>query len=404
MSFDLNRSRRSVSGPRAIRPLWLDFRTYETAVEVFFAGGNPYDLQTLRAYGHGYPFVYPPVTLPFLALLTVLPRFFHPLYMVQYAVFAGICMYVLATLVDSRDPIREWIWTTTAVTCGFAGTYWTLLSGNSDVIVLLLLCLGLVAVASERWYVSGILFGIAGSIKIIPLVATGTFLVTDASLRDRVSGVFGAVTGAVLVFGSSALFFDALFPAEFLASVRSEGGVTAIAGEGVVTNFPLLYLWQDIARLAGVSHAYGIAFHGIFSLAVISLGIWWVRRTTRPEAALALSLLGTLLVFTRMKPYYTVYEVPAVVPITAVQRRDNSELVRWPDVILVAVIPFIAKVFYTMLSRETIRSFHPIATMALQYAPILVLLGWAVYRFPAGELSVADRVRGFRDAAKRRVK
>lgn len=370
-----------LSGHVAFGRFGWDFETYQTAVAIWEAGKNPYDQQMIEAFGHNYPFVYPPITLPFLAGFTIPTAVGLPVYFLEYAVVLALCGYLLSSVVPTRTPdLLRYAWLVSLLVTGFVGGYWVLLAGNFDLVILSFICLCLYFAETDRWYLSGLFLSLAGCIKILPFLAAGVYLVLDTDIRNKAVSMLGVVSGPVAVFGGSWVLFPGLFPTEFFESVSKEGGVTEIFGDGSVVSNPLLYLWQDIAGGLGVPAEVGVAFHVLFSITILLLGVDWIRRFDSPAPKLALGVLGAVLVFSRMKPYYLVYAVPGVFLITTYDA-DSRRYVTWTDIVLVLGLPSVSRAVYLALGRAGVRGLPLPLTLLTRYLPILCLLSWAIYRY-----------------------
>lgn len=364
-----------------------DFQTYQTAVQIWLAGQNPYNLQTLEQFGHTYPYVYPPIILPVLALFTIPTEGALWLYLLEYSALMIGCATLLISIAPTDNSLLIQLRAVVLLITGFAGGYWIFWSGNLDFGILFLICIGLYLAHTDRWFSSGIALGIAGAVKIIPLIAGGVYLLVDEPLRDRIRAVAGLVTGPLIIFAGSALLFPHLFPSEFLGAVAQEGGVTQFIKEGSVVNFPMLYLWQELFEMGGLAPEYGIVIHAIFTLIILGAGILWIRTVEQSAIQLALGMIGVLLIYTRLKPYYMVYAIPAVFLITAYQERQTGNLIHWEELVLVAYIPMVSEVVYFALGRSGVRALHPLLTILLQYTAVVALLTWAMYRFPYLKIS-----------------
>jgi hypothetical protein len=230
-----------------------DFNTYKVAVEIWLTGGNPYSIETMAEFGHPYLFIYPPITLPILSAFTLPAIWSEIVYFFEYGVFLLAGSYLVVRADRLNATRSDYIWAIALILSGFGGGYWTLYSGNSDILMLFLICLSLYLANSNRWFFSGFLFGLAGSIKILPFLAGGVYLILKIKLTDKIRGILGLISAPIVIYGGSYLLFSDLFPQKFFDAVSTEGGVTQLAGEGSVTSSPLLYFWQDLARVVGLS-------------------------------------------------------------------------------------------------------------------------------------------------------
>jgi hypothetical protein len=364
------------------QPYGWDFQTYRTAVEIVSAGENPYDLEVLKRYGHTYPYIYPPIVVPFLRLFTIPTNEILAIYIIEYGILCLFCATVLNIIAPEQTSVSIRLWGLSLLLGGFTGGYWVFWSGNSEFIILSVICIGLYLAHIDRWLASGFLLGLAGSIKIIPALVGGSYLLLNIPFEKRFRAVVGLISAPIVVFAGSAVFFPELFPSEFLTAVAREGGITQFAGEGYITNSPILYFWQDLFRLANIAPSYGIIVHALFSLGIISMFAIWLRTVDQPVIQISLAFVGILLVFPRIKPYYFVYAIPAVYLITASLEDQTGVFVFWDDFILVFLLPFLNRIGYIVLGRNGIRALHPVLTMGFQYLPILLLLVWVLYRFP----------------------
>lgn len=359
-----------------------DFRTYVAAVEVFWSGGNPYDIAVLQQYGGNYPFIYLPVTVFILVLITS-PTTFLPtnvayvgLYAVALIASGRLLRDMIPPAVFERYGVRR-LWVTGVLVAGFQGVYWSVISGNLDILGLLLLT-GAMWYASEQKYgLGGVLLGVLSLLKLFPVVLIGVFLLDDGPLRRRLEGMAGMILTILVGAGISRVFWPSLFPEVWLRAVRAES--PPLVGQGYLHTLSTAYIFQDIAISFGLSRITGVVAYGLVLLIAGGIGAVWIYRQPDLRSRIALGAALMLLVLPRVKPYYMVYALPAVLLFSLHLTRPPTRLsIRASWFLCVLGVPIVAMLAFSFLGRTAVRDFHPAILFVLRYAPLLGLWGWTL--------------------------
>jgi hypothetical protein len=141
-----------------------------------------------------YPFTYP---APLGVVLGILFRFAHPvkiyLALEAAAIVAGAWRFVRQLTARNISPTTAW-----AFTLSTLAMTWPLLflidTANAEGFVIVTLALGVYAVLRERWWLGAVLIGIAGSMKLFPLILLGLLLA-----KRRYKEFFAGLVVALLV-------------------------------------------------------------------------------------------------------------------------------------------------------------------------------------------------------------
>jgi len=139
-----------------------------------------------------YPFTYP---APLAVVLGLLFRFAHPvkIYLAIEAAAIATAAWWFVRQLTSRNIAPATAWAFTLSTLAMT---WPLLflidTANAEGFVIILLALGVYAVLRERWWLGAILIGIAGSMKLFPLILLG-LLLARRRYREFAAGLIVAL-------------------------------------------------------------------------------------------------------------------------------------------------------------------------------------------------------------------
>lgn len=248
-------------------PFGWDFGTYSAAVDAWLAGANPYRPDILAVYGRHGLFVYLPVWLPVLGVATLVVDSSLGL-VVLYTGFLCLAWASLSRTVDDEGGVLDHSWILAVLLAGFGGGYWGLLSGNAAVPLCAVFASSVYAARRGRWWLSGAALGVVGSVKLLPLVLGGVYLLLDEPVGARLRGLGGFLAVPATGVFVSLLAFPELFPTAFLKAARSTDGGVSLFGDGTVTNHPTLYALQEVAELVGLSPVVGVGLYGLTTVLV----------------------------------------------------------------------------------------------------------------------------------------
>jgi alpha-1,2-mannosyltransferase len=288
------------------------------------------------ARGNLYDFVYHPA-IPPLPLQFTYPPFaglvFYPLHFLPFPL-VGLCWQVgiVATLYGSvalalellqkSDVRMAMAWTALAI--WFEPVRHVFELGQ---IGALLMFAVLLAVASQRWWVSGLAVGLATGMKLTPGVA-GLYL---AGARRWKAVAFSAVVFAATVAVSIALggpqarfyFTDLMGNAERI---------------GIVDTTMNQSLRGVVGYLAGRDAGYGPLLIGaVVVTAVLSALAWWRIGAGDPLGRLVVVMLFGLLISPISWTHHWVWVLPLVMWLVLGSTRRGSRLVGWAWVVLAYV-------------------------------------------------------------------
>jgi len=170
--------------------LWGDLLVFRPGFDRF---GTPQFWSSFE-----YPFTYP---APVAVVLGLLFRFAHPvriyLAIEAAAIAAAAWWFVRQLTARCISPATAW-----AFTLSCLAMTWPLLflidTANAEGFVIIVLALGVLAVLRQRWWLGAILIGIAGSMKLFPLILLGLLL----AKRRYKEFAAGLAVAAVVTFAS----------------------------------------------------------------------------------------------------------------------------------------------------------------------------------------------------------
>jgi alpha-1,2-mannosyltransferase len=290
------------------------------------------------AHGGLYDFVYHPVTPP-LPLQFTYPPFaglvFYPLHFLPFPL-VGLCwqlgivatLYGAATLalklLGRPDPRMAMAWTALAI--WFEPVRHLFELGQ---IGALLMFAVLLAVYSGRWWLSGLLVGLATGIKLTPAVA-GLYLAGARRWKAVVSSavVFGATVAlSVGLGGAQARFYftDLLGNADRI---------------GIVDTPMNQSLRGVVGYLAGHDTRYGpLLVVAVVGTAILALLAWWRIGAEDPLGRIVVVMLFGLLISPISWTHHWVWVLPLVMWLVLGSMHRRTRLVGWGWVVLAYVGP-----------------------------------------------------------------
>lgn len=290
------------------------------------------------AHGGLYDFVYRPA-IPPIPLQFTYPPFaglvFYPLHLLPFSV-VGLCwqLSIVATLYGSAVVVLKLLgapdrrmamgWTALAIWLEPVRHLFEL----GQIGALLMLAV-LIAVAADRWWVSGLLVGLAAGVKLTPAVAGMYFLGARRWGAVLFSGlVFGATVAVSLVLGGAQarFYFTALL-----------GDAERIGVVGTPMNQSLRGV---LGFLTGRDDGYGpLLLCAVVVTAALALLAW---RAVGPEDRLGrivVVMLFGLLVSPISWTHHWVWLLPLVMWLVLGPVRQRTRVVGWAWVVLAYVGP-----------------------------------------------------------------
>jgi|WetSurMetagenome_2_1015567.scaffolds.fasta_scaffold09719_6 alpha-1,2-mannosyltransferase len=173
-------------------PSYFDFQHYYNALQAFIHGDNPY---TSVKFPFAY-FAYPPSAILFLLPFTVLPLIISEKI---YMIFSFICLFLSIKILFKlfQIPMRSWLSIFLIILIlNFFPLKFTLVMGQINIVILLLLTFFIYCYKKNRQYLSGIALAIALSLKIFPAL-----LIPYLLINKRWKILTSVLITLVLLFG-----------------------------------------------------------------------------------------------------------------------------------------------------------------------------------------------------------
>jgi alpha-1,2-mannosyltransferase len=176
----------------------IDFGVYYEAVKTTFSGFNPY----LYLYQKTIPFNYPP---SFISLFTPLTSISPHLSQILFTIISILALILSVNILFCFFPAKyhKYKYLILALTFQNFPTKFTLVMGQINLIVLLLLILAFYKEKKGNWLQSGLFWGLAISLKLTPVFLIVYFLVKKE---------FKLILTGLLTFLILTLFSITLFP------------------------------------------------------------------------------------------------------------------------------------------------------------------------------------------------
>ena len=333
-----------------------DFGVYARAAWAVRTGQSPYDIADDR----GWHYLYPP---PFVLLLLPLAdppagadRFGYLPFDVSVGVWytvnlllCGLTVHLLAlgAVPDARRFSRRW-WYARLLPFDFCigPLGYTLGRGQVNVLILVLIAAGFLALVRDRRFRGGLWLAVAAGIKVLP----GLLLLVPLVRRDW-RGLLGMIAGGVLFLGvlpvlvwgpTGAVELTRAFASRVVQpSVTNTGdqtihkefsGTTSTDSQAFHAVFHAMR-YPERATRPDVSDGLSKGLHYLLGLVMVSVTAWAaVRGTTREGSKLLLFVGGLCVVMTHLAPashmHYYSYSLPLVAGLIADDlRRRPTEAV-----------------------------------------------------------------------------
>jgi alpha-1,2-mannosyltransferase len=269
----------------AVDTVRLDFAVYRQSIQSMLSGRGLYEY-SIDAYQTQFPFTYPPF-----AALVMMPIALMPLAtgqaiwtLVQLLGCWGLAWLALTRPIPGRLP-RTWHGTALLVLAWLAllssaPVVQSLLYGQISLVVVALVVLDF-AVVPARF--RGILTGIAGAIKLLPLIYLPYFLITRQwrAAANTAFGFVGATGLAFVVLPRESVQFWTTMVAQ-TSRVGDESSLRNKSLLGLLSHGNIGGVWQQALWL-------GLA------LGVLGVGLWRARRHhQRGEEYAAMLVVGLI--------------------------------------------------------------------------------------------------------------
>lgn len=309
-----------------------DYATYHYAVQVAFAGEDPYARANLHraAQRDGtrrsvYPYLYPPPFLLAASWTSWLP--------LKTGYLSWFWLNELALAVAAAALSRWWGRREPDMVLGIVGAIAlatafpsNLVMGQANLIVLALTIVGLWQADRGRWALGGALVGLAVALKLSPAVVVAWWL-----LRGRWPQVVVALAAGLTAMGVSTLVFGVNPLFSFVTEVLPSLSSGAYNGLGLPVhlygNHSLPNLWHTALPSGGPLLSTGARIGASVTALVLVAGLAWrfgppTDALARHAQVAAVLVLGLLLpVFTY--EHHMVWALPAVVLAAVALRRGR---------------------------------------------------------------------------------
>ena len=164
-----------------------DYVVFVSAVQVLDNMQNPYILENINQYtggGGNLQFVYPPHTLYFFWILQFISLFQNIwIYYALLVVLLVISGYLLVTL----DQKPHYLFLTTLLLTGFMSTFWNFITGNKDILFLLLFAIILTLWVKEKYWQSSIVIGLAAGFSLFAAPFAALYLAIKRPILNRLA-------------------------------------------------------------------------------------------------------------------------------------------------------------------------------------------------------------------------
>ncbi|MFN3742886.1 MAG: glycosyltransferase 87 family protein [Anaerolineales bacterium] len=283
-----------------------DAEVYCGAAQMDAMRQNPYIQLIPSQLPHRLPWLYPPLLLNLFRLLCAEPFDYPRLYILYFAVilFASVIIW---------QPRRDTLLAFTLAFGGFGGFFWSLLTGNLELVLLLPVSLAIYALERERWSTAAFWLGITAVPKLVHLVYLLSLLWLPISWKERAKALgIGISTFFVLWLGLTWSRPD-LAPS-YLATLVKEMATTREPGSFYHPAFP--FVWATL--LGWPNDARGLLAGVIAGMVMAALFFWLIWRFLLPSLQPAqrnsfLAVTGFLLptfFLPRFSPYTFVILLP----------------------------------------------------------------------------------------------
>jgi hypothetical protein len=297
-----------------------DFPSYYYAAMALTRGEDPYSLEVLArlaaADGYGFePFayLYPPLFALLFVPLTLLPL--HTAYLVWSALSLGATVAAVPLLWWAVDGGRPALVAASALVAVYGPLRQNLVMGQCNAVLLLLIAVGLLALARRQQVGGGLALGLATAIKMSP----GLLLVLALFNRRYRAAAMGLATAAVVGLGA-VLPLDPALAVRFVARVFPRfisGGVyhELYLPVALPTNHSLAGLVASLVPGPSVIELGTAATVIVLATgtALMTLGVTVALRARDPRPVLAVGVVLMLILPLNTWEHHLILALPALV-------------------------------------------------------------------------------------------
>lgn len=277
-----------------------DANPYCSAANAYNIGNNPYLVKNLSQAFH---LIYQPIFIDLFRFLCG-PLIYETTYPF---IFLGILLLCVWIISDKKDIVFT---LTLAIGCFYAFG-WSIQSGNFVVLELFLFIVGLYFLRKRKWEWSGLFFGLAASMKLLPLIYILTFLILPEKITIRLRAILFGLIGFLLPLILSFLFHPSLMN-DYMNQLLGKlpGQIPPFLEGGGMTDPAFVRFFSDVFHLNSTPLSniiISIIFSILFGLPVL----YFLLRVVSPLLSneersywsfAAVFILITLLM-PRLKPY-----------------------------------------------------------------------------------------------------
>ncbi|MBS3735527.1 MAG: DUF2029 domain-containing protein [Phycisphaerae bacterium] len=323
----------------------VDYPTFYAAARTWLAGGNPYDVDALRAtYAAAADrdvdvlwYLNPPGTLPLLAAFGAM-RF-----AASNLAWLAVSLALIAVIVRETGrlcglrPRQPRFWLLAGFIVALAPFHTSISQGQLSIAVTACLLLALRCEMHRRDWLTGLLLAVAASLKPQMVFAFGLYYLLVGRWRVCVAGVVALVAltlgGIVPMVAGGVPWLDAWREGYAAANTAMNDPAATELGRYIVLSLPmLLHTWLDSAWLV---HGITVAFL-VFALAA---AVWLGAVTRRVSAPW---LYGLLALASLLGAYHRIYDATVLVlPIALAVGLWRRGRPRWAIAGLVPIAPMV---------------------------------------------------------------
>jgi hypothetical protein len=260
-------------------PSYIDFRNYYFNLHAFIHGGDPNNSSSLGFFY--YPLYYPPPAILLLLPFTVLPLIISEKI---YIIFSFLCLFLSIKIIFRTFQIPIFSWLSIFLITLFFNFFplkFTLVMGQVNILILLLLAYFIYCYKNNKQYLSGIALATAISLKFIPLL-----IIPYLALTKRWKILTSMLLTLIIVFGASYIILPdnttAFFFTHTLPNILQVGEKTSYYDQSLFAFFPrALHNQISIQSIRTISAVILIATYTIL----------WLYRRSKSNNLLSISSL-----------------------------------------------------------------------------------------------------------------
>ena len=362
------------------KTVW-DYHVFAGAVQALDHGQNPYIPANINQYVGKYtggvlPFTYPPHTLYFFWLLDLF-LVFHSL-----AIYYGVLVVLLLIsgyLIVTLDQRPQYLFFTTLLLTGFMAAYANFVTGNKDILFLLLFALVFVLLVHERYWQSSILIGLAAAVSLIMTPFAALILAVRRPIPQRLAWMFLSAGVVAVLFAVSYCINPAYFNS-YIGTVTGQSTSPMYDRGGSTTPTPYLLFW-DLLNGVNLGGMLPVAIVSFVYVVLILYATWNYGKKNREDTLKLYSLvmLAIFMMLPRIKPYDFIV---LVVPLYYLFK-DCSYKMKSLVLVVISLVPYYFSVFSPAHSIHRdlplflwpfAQAYNLLEPYALTYSLILIFL------------------------------